>query len=97
MNDRYFYSTDGLWCDRTKPWDENHPDFDPEYLEGEGPWFEEIEVGEVLNDQDFIITELKQAIDTYLQALADDGDISGGEQVVVALEKLCIVAYKDNI
>lgn len=58
MIDRYFYSDDGLWCDGTKPFDENNPDFDPEYLEGEGPWFEEIEVGEVLNDQDFIIKNL---------------------------------------
>jgi hypothetical protein len=70
MEDRYLYSSDGLWCDRTKPWDETNPDFDAKYLEGDGPWYEEVDPGEVMNDQDATITKLEQQLAAAQQRIA---------------------------
>lgn len=51
MEDRYFYAAeDEIWCDRTKPWD------DPENVDGD--LYEEIDPGEVMNDQDAAIAQL---------------------------------------
>jgi hypothetical protein len=72
MSNRYVYAEDGFWCDTTLPWDSTHRDFDPELTpEEDGPWYEEVDPGEVMNDQDAEITNLRAQL-VQAQAIIED-------------------------
>ena len=60
MSDRYIWSSEGFYVDITRPWIDPDADEDPE--DPEEQLFEEIDAGEVLNDQAANIVELEAAL-----------------------------------